>query len=107
MESHRDAYMHARICRSVLVDEMAGETAVSSCRDAKDAQKNHRPIRARVRTGDEAVAAALALAAADFAVRPALAFVGLDHIGEGRQLGLLWAVPCAAHQCVGSIHEQG
>jgi len=34
----------------------------------------------------------LALATGDFAVRPALTFVGLDHIGQGRQLGLLWAV---------------
>src|SRR5262245_26847748 len=45
----------------------------------------------------------LALATGDFAVRPSLAFVGFDHVGEGCQLDLLRAVLGAAHQCVGAI----
>ena len=40
----------------------------------------------------------LALAAWNAAQGPPLTFVGLDHIGEGRQLGLLWAVLGAAHR---------
>jgi len=37
------------------------------------------------------------------AIRPALEFVGLDHIGECRQLGLFRAALGAAHERVGAI----
>src|SRR5262245_10972735 len=46
------------------------------------------------------------LTAGNFAVRPALTFVGLNHIGEGRQLGLFRTVFGAAHKRVGAFHEQ-
>src|SRR5262245_51823493 len=42
----------------------------------------------------------------DLAVRPALTFVGLDNVGERRQLRLLWTVLGAAHERVGAVHEQ-
>jgi len=42
----------------------------------------------------------LALAARNATQRPSLPFVGLDHVGEGRELGILRAVLGATHQRV-------
>jgi len=48
----------------------------------------------------------LALAAGNPSFRPPLALIGVNHIGKGRQLGVLWAVLGATHQCVSAIREQ-
>src|SRR5262245_11173072 len=42
MEKPWNCCRPAWLCRSILAGEMVGETAISSCRDAEDAQKNHR-----------------------------------------------------------------